>query len=74
MKKIVLILFALSLTLTSCDAFKVNPNVSIKNDINLTIDGENIDGVQGEWIITSEEKNENGKEIVIITIEKNKIN
>jgi hypothetical protein len=40
----------------------------------LTIDGENIDGIQGEWIITSEEKNENGKEIVIITIEKNKIN
>ena len=74
MKKIVLILFALSLTLTSCDAFKVNPNVKIKNDINLTIDGENIDGIQGEWIITSEEKNENGKEIVIITIEKNKIN
>ena len=74
MKKIVLILFALSLTLTSCDAFKVNPTVSIKNDINLTIDGENIDGIQGEWIITSEEKNENGKEIVIITIEKNTIN
>ena len=52
----------------------VKPTVTVNNDINLTIDGENIDGVQGEWIITSEEKNEKGKEIIIITIEKNEIN
>ena len=30
----------------------VKPNVTVNNDINLTIDGENVDGVQGEWIIT----------------------
>ncbi|SUZ85846.1 uncharacterized protein METZ01_LOCUS38700 [marine metagenome] len=73
MKKKLLILFAFSLTLTSCDAFKVEPNVTIKNDINLTIDGENVDGIQGKWIITSEEKKENGKDIIIITIEKNEL-
>jgi hypothetical protein len=33
-----------------------------------------MDGVQGEWIISSEEKQENGKEIVIITIKKKEIN
>tara|TARA_B100000953_G_C17879636_1_gene377546 strand:+ start:527 stop:685 length:159 start_codon:yes stop_codon:yes gene_type:complete len=51
----------------------VEPNVTIKNDINLTIDGENVDGIQGKWIITSEEKKENGKDIIIITIEKNEL-
>jgi len=54
--------------------FDVEPTVTIKNDINLTIDGENIDGIQGEWIISSEEKKEKGKETIVITIEKNKIN
>ena len=38
-----------------------------------TIDGENIDGLQGEWTIIFEEKEENDKEIVIITIEKKEI-
>ena len=73
MKKILLLLF-ITFTSISCDAFKVNPTVTVNNDINLTIDGENMDGVQGEWIISSEEKQENGKEIVIITIKKNEIN
>ena len=73
MKKILLLLF-ITFTFISCDAFKVNPNVSVKNDINHTINGENLDGIQGEWIITSEEKNEKGKEIIIITIEKKEIN
>jgi len=52
----------------------VKPTVTVNNDINLTIDGENMDGIQGEWIISSEEKKENGKDIVIITIEKNDLN
>ena len=73
MKKILLLLF-ITFTFISCDAFKVNPNIRDKNDINLTINGENLNGIQGEWIITSEEKNEKGKEIIIITIEKNEIN
>ena len=72
MKKILLLLF-ITFTFSSC-GFDVKPTVTVNNDINLTIDGENIDGVQGEWIITSEEKNEKGKEIIIITIEKNEIN
>tara|TARA_B100000497_G_C7600712_1_gene360959 strand:- start:425 stop:643 length:219 start_codon:yes stop_codon:yes gene_type:complete len=72
MKKLLLILL-ITFTFISC-GLDVKPNVTIKNDINLTIDGENIDGIQGEWIITSEEKKEKGKETIVITIEKNKIN
>lgn len=72
MKKLLFILFAFSLSLTSCFN-RVNPVVSVKNDIHLTIDGENIDGLQGEWTIISEEKEENDKKIIIITIEKKEI-
>ena len=72
MKKILLLLF-ITFTFISCMG-DVNPTVTVNNDINLTIDGENMDGIQGEWIITSEEKKENGKDIVIITIEKNDLN
>ena len=71
MKKILLLLF-ITFTFISC-GIDVKPNVTVKNDINLTIDGENIDGIQGEWIISSEEKKEKGKEIIVITIEKNEI-
>ena len=74
MKKTILILLIL-LTLNSC-RFDVEPNVLVKNDINLTIDGENIDGLQGEWTISveeKEEKKEGKKEIIIITIEKNEL-
>jgi len=71
MKKTVYILFII-LTLNSC-GIDVKPNVSVKNDINLTIDGENIDGIQGEWTISFEEKEEGKKEIIIITIEKNEL-
>jgi hypothetical protein len=74
MKKILLILLTI-FTFSSC-GFDVKPNVSVKNDINLTIDGENIDGLQGEWIISIEEKEDDKKdkkEIIIITIEKNEL-
>jgi len=59
----------MAFTFTSC-GFDVKPNVSVKSDINLTIDDENLEGVQGEWTITSEEKREDGKEIIVITIKK----
>ena len=72
MKKLLFILFAFSLSLTSCFN-RVTPEVSVKNDIHLTIDGENIDGLQGEWTIIFEEKEENDKGIIIITIEKKEI-
>ena len=71
MKKTLLIL-QITFTFTSC-RFDVSPNITVKNDINLTIDGENLDGAQGEWIITTEDKKENGKDIIVITIEKNKL-
>lgn len=71
MNKITLILLFISITFVSC--VEVKPNIMFENDINLTIDGENIDGIQGEWIITSEEKKEKGKDIVVITIKKNEL-
>ena len=71
MNKILLILL-ITFTFTSC-RLDVSPNVTVKNDINLTIDGENLDGVQGEWIITSEDKKENGKDVIVITIKKNEL-
>ena len=48
MKKILLLLF-ITFTFSSC-GFDVKPTVTVNNDINVTIDGENIDGVQGEDI------------------------
>ena len=71
MKKTLLILL-ITFTFISC-RFDVSPNVTVKNDINLTIDGENLDGAQGEWIITSEDMNENGKDVIVITIKKNEL-
>ena len=62
----------MAFTLTSC-GFDVKPNVSVKSDINLTIDDENLEGVQGEWTITSEEKREDGKEIIVITVKKTEL-
>tara|TARA_A100001234_G_scaffold12488_1_gene10220 strand:+ start:353 stop:514 length:162 start_codon:yes stop_codon:yes gene_type:complete len=47
-----------------------NPNIEVDNHINISIDGDNVDGIQGEWKITSEEKEEDGKEIIIVRIEK----
>ena len=73
MKKKLLILLVLVLTLTSC-RLDVSPQVEVKNDINLTIDGENLDGFEGEWTITREKKDKDGKVTIIITIEKKEIN
>lgn len=73
MKKQLLILLAFVFTLTSC-RLDVEPSVDVTNDFHFTIDGENLDGLIGEWIITSEEKEEDGKEIIIIRIEKTEIN
>ena len=72
MKKQLLVLLFTTFLIFSC-GMEVKPNVTVKSDINLTIDGGNIDGIQGEWIITKEEKEENGKEIIIITIKKNEL-
>ena len=70
MKKIIYLML-IAFTFTSC--VDVKPNVEVKNNINLTIDGENIDGLQGEWTITSEEKKDDGKEVIVITIKKKEL-
>ena len=62
----------MAFTFTSC-GLDVKPNVTVNSDINLTIDDENLDGVQGERTITSEEKREDGKEIIVITIKKTEL-
>ena len=70
MKKI-LLLILVTFVFNSC--VDANPNIEAHNDIHITIDGENLDGVIGEWKITSEEKEEDGKEVVIIRIEKSEL-
>ena len=62
----------MTFTFTSC-GLDVKPNVTVNSDINLTIDDKNLVGVQGEWTITSEEKREDGKEIIVITIKKTEL-
>ncbi|MDG2372025.1 MAG: hypothetical protein P8L83_05380 [Flavobacteriaceae bacterium] len=62
----------LFITLTSCT--DISPKITIENDINLTIDGENIDGLEGEWIITvDEEKDDQDKSVIIIRVTKNEL-
>ena len=62
----------MTFTFTSC-GLDVKPDVTVNSDINLTIDDKNLEGVQGEWTITSEEKRKDGKEIIIITIKKTEL-
>ncbi|MDA8589306.1 hypothetical protein N9L00_03725 [Flavobacteriaceae bacterium] len=71
MKKTIYLLL-MAFAFTSC-GLDVKPNVTVNSDINLTIDDKNLEGVQGEWTITSEEKREDGKEIIIITIKKTEL-
>ncbi len=62
----------LFITLTSCT--DISPKITIENDINLTIDGENIDGLEGQWIITvDEEKDDQDKSVIIIRVTKNEL-
>ena len=68
MNKLIILLLFISFMFTSC--VDVNPHIEADNHINISIDGNNVDGIQGEWKITSEEKEEDGKEIIIIRIEK----
>tara|TARA_B100000902_G_scaffold294520_1_gene281205 strand:+ start:314 stop:523 length:210 start_codon:yes stop_codon:yes gene_type:complete len=69
MKKILIALFII--TFTSCGY--IEPKVEVKTDLNITIDGENIDGIQGEWIIIQEEEKKDGKNTVVIRIERKEI-
>jgi len=71
MKKTIYLLL-MAFTFTSC-GLDVKPDVTVNSDINLTIDDKNLEGVQGEWTITSEEKTEDGKEIIVITIKKTEL-
>jgi hypothetical protein len=62
MKKLIL-LFTL-FTLTSC--IDVKPNVTVDQKIDLYIDGENVDGLEGEWIISADEKDD----VITVKIER----
>ena len=58
---------------------EIKPDVKVQNDITLNINGENIDGIIGEWIISVEEveqkieENSGSKEVIIITVEKKEL-
>ena len=70
MKKIILLML-LSFVLSSC--VDASPNIEMDNHITIAIDDNNIDGIQGEWKITSEEIKEDGKEVIVIRIEKSEL-
>lgn len=70
MKKIILLML-LSFVLSSC--VDASPNIEMDNHITIAIDDNNIDGIQGEWKITSEEIEEDGKVVIIIRIEKSEL-
>ena len=55
------------LVLSSC--VDASPNIKMDNHISITIDDNNIDGIQGEWKITTDEIEEDGKYAIIIRIE-----
>ena len=63
MKKLLLLLFTL-FTLTSC--IDVKPNVTVEQEIDLHIDGENVEGLEGEWIISADEKDD----VITVKIER----
>ncbi len=58
---------------------EIKPDVQVQNDITLNINGENIDGIIREWIISVEDvqqkiqDNSGSKEVVIITVEKKEL-
>ena len=62
MKKL-LLLFTL-FTLTSC--IDVKPNVTVDQNIDLYIDGENVEGLEGEWVISADEKDD----VITVKIER----
>ena len=59
------------LVLSSC--VDASPNIKMDNHISITIDDNNIDGIQGEWKITSNETEEDGEDVIIIRIEKSEL-
>lgn len=44
----------------------IKPDIKIEQIIDLKIDGENVDGLEGEWVITTDEDND----VITIKIEK----
>ena len=63
MKKLLVLLFTL-FTLTSC--IDVKPNVTVDQKIDLLIDGENVEGLEGEWVISADEKDD----VITVKIER----
>ncbi|MBR98557.1 MAG: hypothetical protein CMC57_01135 [Flavobacteriaceae bacterium] len=64
-KKILIVVFFI--TFYSC--VDVKPDIKIDRIIDLHIDGENVDGLEGEWIITTKE---NG-DVITVKIEKKEL-
>lgn len=62
MKKLILIFILF--TLSSC--IDVKPNVTVDQKIDLHIDGENVKGLEGEWVISADEKDD----VITVKIEK----
>ena len=50
--------------MSSC--IDVKPNVTVDQKIDLHIDGENVEGLEGEWIISADEKDD----VITVKIER----
>ena len=68
MKKLIILLLFVPFMFTSC--VDANPNIEVDNHINISIDGDNVDGIQGEWTMRILRGVVDGKEIIIVRIEK----
>ena len=44
----------------------IKPDIKVEQIIDLKIDGENVEGLEGEWVITTDEEND----VITIKIEK----
>ena len=64
-KKILIVVFFI--TFYSC--VDVKPDIKIDRIIDLHIDGENVDGLEGEWVITTNEDDN----VITIKIEKKEL-
>ena len=45
----------------------IKPNIKVEQIIDLKIDGENVEGIEGEWVITTDEIDD----VITIKIQKN---
>lgn len=49
------IFFFIILIFSFFSCIDIKPNIKVEQIIDLKIDGENVEGIEGEWVITTDE-------------------